>query len=214
MIKLGNIAIIIFLTLTIIGCGNNHHRLEKDIQQYVIKKAKHKVNIDSITENPIPFIKEFYFDYNIILVDTLRSIYFHEKRFYCLTGSDVWNNSLPIFRNLKPDYFEKEDKIELVLNRIIKSKKEIERVYLISNKDTISDDRYFELKQKLIENKIGVSTRLMTEEEIAVLSSILENRKHNPIEVDWKSTLHTEFENGEEFEITDDLEIEEINNTP
>ena len=202
------IYLLIFLAVLMVGCHNNISKSGNDIQQYVIQKADYQIRTDSITGEPIQVFREFYFDYNIILIDSIGSIYFHKKRFYCLTGSDVWNNTLPVFRNLKSDYFEKLDEIELLLNEILDSENETERVYLISNKDTISDTRYFKLKQNLLENGIKVSTRLITEEETVIMTTILKNMEYNPNEINWERTLSIPTE------IEEDTEIEEIKNMP
>lgn len=190
-----------------IGCDNNTSNSENDIQQYVIQKADSQIRTDSITGEPILTYREFYFDYNIILIDSLSPIYSHKKRFYCLTGSNIWNNTLPIFRNLKPGYFEKYEENDLLLNEILGSENEIKRVNLISNKDTITDTRYFKLKHDLLENGIKVSTRPITEEETFVLIAILENRFYNPKEINWERTLRTPAEIGENIEI---VEIKQI----
>ena len=181
---------------------------KKENQKYIIKKANSKPRIDSLTGKPIQFIREFYFDYNIILIDTLSSSYFHKKRFYCLTSNDIWNNSLPIFRNLKPEYFEKAETVEMVLKRILENDEKVESVYLISNKDTISDTRYFKLKQDLTENGINVSTRVITEEERVIITSILEKRKYNPDEINWEKTLNVYTAIEDSIDIVDDIKID------
>ena len=202
------IHIVILLLITTIGCNNIDSISKKENQKYIIQKANSKPRIDSLTGKSIQFIREFYFDYNIILIDTLSSSYFHKKRFYCLTGNDIWNNSLPIFRNLRPEYFEKAETIEMVLKRILENDEKIQRVYLISNKDTISDTRYFELKQDLTENGINVSTRVITEEERVIMTAILEKKKYNPDEINWEKTLNVYTAIEDSIDIVDDIELD------
>lgn len=202
------IHIVILLFIITFGCNNIDSMSKKENQKYIIKKANSKPRIDSLTGKPIQFIREFYFDYNIILIDTLSSSYFHKKRFYCLTSNDIWNNSLPIFRNLKPEYFEKAETVEMVLKRILENDEKVESVYLISNKDTISDTRYFKLKQDLTENGINVSTRVITEEERVIITSILEKRKYNPDEINWEKTLNVYTAIEDSIDIVDDIKID------
>jgi hypothetical protein len=197
----------LFLLTLIVGCDNLDSESKAKNQEYIVQKASTKVRLDSLTGDTVPFIREFYFDYNIILIDTISPVYLHQNRFQSLTGLAVWNNDLPVYRYLKPEYFEKIAKIEMVLKRILESEKEIERVYLISNKDTINDSRYFELKQKLNESGIDVSTRVITEEEKFIMTAILKNRKYHPDKKNWENTLNVPAVFEENFEI--DYEIED-----
>lgn len=149
------------------------------------------------------FVREFYFDYNIIFIDSISKIFFHKARFYCATGED-FNNNLPYFRNLKPDYFEVALNTSELLKIIINDENITEHVYLISNNDTITDQRYFHLKSQLLKHGIKSSKRKLTEEEDEIMKSIIYKKEYNPEKVKWKSTLNVPTDFLEKIEINDD----------
>ena len=198
----------IFLLITILACNNINSQFKGKNQIYSIQKAKSELSIDSLTNKPKQLIREFYLDYNIILIDTLSSVYFHKKKFLCLSGQENLNRSFPFFINLKPKFMEKSQTIEMVLKRVLENKEKVERVYLISNVDTISDSRYFNLKQYLIRNRIKVSTRIITEEERLVMTAILENKEYRPDKINWKKTLNVFFDVKDYIEIDDIIEVD------
>lgn len=202
------ILLAMFLLLTMLACNNINSQYKGKDQIYIIQKAKSKLSIDSLTDNTIQLIRDFYFDYNIILIDTLRSVYFHKKKFLCLSGHENLNNSLPFFINLKPKFIEKSRTIEMVLKRVLENEKKVERVYLISNVDTIYDSRYFKLKKYLIRNGIKVSTRVISEEERFVMTSILEKKEYKPDKINWKKTLNVFYDVKDYIEIDDSIEID------
>ena len=181
------IILITLFLLSIIGCRQLEQ--EKDVLNesniYVIKHNYEKLQDDSIDF----IIREFYFDYNIILIDSLPEIFYHKKHFYCLYGAEL-NNAEPYYRNLKVECFQSvlrpDDLILLLQNDSIRPRS----IYLISNKDSIRDNRYFEIKKQLLENDIRVSTRLLTEEENLIMTSIINDEEYKPEESVWKNTLY------------------------
>lgn len=172
--------------------------MEKEI--YIIKSLDtNKICNDTNTLTVV----EFYLDYNIIIVDSLKDIYYHKKRFYCLYGRDSFVK-LPYFRNLQPEYFLKRKKIDEIINLILSDSIRPKRVYIACNRDTIVDERYFQMKKLFIQNNIAVSTRKLTEEEDVVLSSIQNKKKYKPENIIWKRTLGV----PEMKDINKNLEIE------
>ena len=168
---------------------NNDSILEKE-EVFIIKHFDQNESFQSSLADTLQMYRiEYYLDYNIILIDTISDIYYHKKRFYCLTGLEMRNN-LPFFRNLQPEYFQKNTSITEILNQVLSDSIKPERVYIAFNRDTIMDERYFQLKNLFIKNNIVVSTRNPTEEEDVVLSSIINNRKYKPEEIEWQRTQY------------------------
>lgn len=180
------------------SCQNNPSRKNVSKDSDSISTCDKSNNIDTL------FIREFYFDYNIIFIDSISKIYFHKKQFYCRNGND-FNNNLPYFRNLKPDYFKVSLNNSELLKIIISEENITKRVYLISNTDTITDKRYFDLKSQLFKVGIKSSTRKLTEEEDEIMKSIIYKKHYNPEKVKWKSTLNVPTDFSEKIEITDEL---------
>lgn len=170
-------------------CQVNNENISVKKEVYVIKHIDKNNSIDSITGDTILFSIEFYFDYNIILVDTIPDIYYHKKRFYCLTGSE-FGNKLPYFRNIQPEHFQKNTNITDILNQILSDTIRPKRLYIAYNHDTILDERYFQMKKSIIKNNIAVSTRNLTEEEEVIISSIHNKRKYKPEDINWQRTLY------------------------
>ena len=194
----------ILILVTLFGCQNEHQmRTSENSEIYVIRSVPEDTQNDSMSNGTITF-REFYFDFNIILIDSISEIYFHKKHFYCLTGTNP-NNKLPHFRNLKPEYFQTSKNTSELIKLILKEIQNPERVYLISSNDTIRDKRYFDFKDNLSENGIKSSTRTLTEEEVVIMKSILQKAEYRPENIIWERTLNVpnEFED----EINDEIEI-------
>lgn len=184
------------IILLFTGChsGFNTDSNRNNIEYYIIRDADtNKIRIDPKTGDSIEFMIEvmidFYCPYNIILIDTLNEIYYHKKQFQCFTGYPE-NNSLPFYGFLKKEYFEKCSSV-FEMEQIIMTDSLLHnrRVYLISNKDTISDKKYFSLRNALQNDSIKVSTRLLTEEEEEIMKSILNNFDYCPEKIIWHKTL-------------------------
>ncbi len=176
------------LILFTITCCNGKLKNEdiSDVREiYIIKSLDTKKEYNDT--NTLTIV-EFYLDYNILLVDSLKDIYYHKKRFYCLYGRDSFVR-LPYFRNLQPEYFKKSKIVEEVINLILRDSIRPKRVYIACNQDTIVDERYFQMKKLFIKNNIAVSTRKLTEEESIVLNSILNKKEYKPENINWKRTL-------------------------
>ena len=130
----------------------------------------------------------WYAPYNIILLDSVSDIYF-----YGLSFTHSFNNEiLPAFHLLRPQYFEKTDDLgkikEVVLARVLSGRTN-KWIYLIYNRDTIRDKRYFILEDFFESKGIRVSTRMPTEEENAVLNSIMRGEKYKPHLIEWRNTV-------------------------
>ncbi|MDL2311921.1 hypothetical protein LJC68_03475 [Bacteroidales bacterium OttesenSCG-928-B11] len=179
--------ILIFL-FSFFSCNTNDKKNENE-DFYVIKhKDYSKVDTDEIS-----IMVEYYFDYNIILLDSISDIYYHKKRWGCRTGRE-FNGNLPYFGFLQPKDFIKTEDLDNLKGRVLAdmlsdSTETSHRVGLICNKDTIRDKRYFELKKFFLSNDIGVSVRKTTEEENAILESIMERKEYEPYLIEWKNTF-------------------------
>ncbi len=91
---------------------------------------------------------------------------------------------------MNKEYFNKCISVEQVETIIDKDSSFTSKLlYLVSNKDTIKDKRYYYLKQKLQAKNIKISTRLLTEEEEAIMKAILNNSEYRPEEIEWLSTI-------------------------
>ena len=181
---------IFLFTLTVfISCTKTSTRsTENDNLEYYVVKT---IDSSFYKSHPnTPFV-DFYGDLNILLIDSLKEIYFHKKRWLCMTGSQE-KNILPHFRFLKPEYFEKTSNLNTIIDSVMAFKSDLDYptfVYISTNNDTIYDKRYFELKQQFIKKKISVGTRKITEEESNIIISILKHKEYDPIEIIWKSTI-------------------------
>lgn len=182
---------VILLTSILSGCeSSSKENTRFETEAYIIKKPSlNTIQIDSITGDTIMFITDFYFDYNIILIDTIQEVFYHKDKHQCMTENS-WNNILPFYSFMNKDDFYKCASIkqieDIILNDSSFSK---DYIYIVSNKDTIKDKRYFLLKNSLQANKIKISTRLLTEEEEYIMKAILNKSEYNPEGIQWKNTL-------------------------
>ena len=178
--------VLIFTVLTV-SCTCCHNGNIENEEVYVIQ---YKTTNDTIDSDGLPheYFTEFYLDYNIILFDSIQEIYYHKKRFLCLTGMERENKKLPYYRNLKPEYFLKINNINEIKEVILADTIKPKWIYLAYNEDTIRDKRYFELKTFFTNNNIHVSTRKTTEEEDVILTTIMNGEKYEPHLIDWKNT--------------------------
>lgn len=199
-----NFKIIPILILIILISCQNEQKLKtlKDSEIYVIKTSSPYDKDDSFK------FREFYFNYNIIMIDSIPEIYYHKKRFNCLTGTEP-NNTLPNFCNLKPENFLASNNTSELIKIIVNDSEIPKRVYLISSNDTITDNRYFDLKTQLEKHNIKTSTRVWTEEEEEIMKSILKKINYRPENINWEKTLNVPNEFNSEIEI-----IEENENVP
>ena len=198
-----SLSFFIIVSIFVTSCYFEHQEKKEreNRESYVIKVADtNRIRYDSLTGEEIIPIRAYYFDYNIILIDSLDEIYYHKQRFFCLTGREIPNN-LPFFRNLKPEYFNKSKNLGELLNQISIDSIPAKNVYLVANTDTIYDNRYFKLKKELIRKGIRVSTRKLTEEENAIITAVLNQKKYKPEEIRWENTLSVPEDFYGEFEI-------------
>lgn len=198
-----SLSFFIIVSFFVTSCYFEHQEKKEreNRESYVIKVADtNRIRYDSLTGEEIIPIRAYYFDYNIILIDSLDEIYYHKQRFFCLTGREIPNN-LPFFRNLKPEYFNKSKNLGELLNQISIDSIPAKNVYLVANTDTIYDNRYFKLKKELIRKGIRVSTRKLTEEENAIITAVLNQKKYKPEEIRWENTLSVPEDFYGEFEI-------------
>lgn len=190
-----NCFLILFFSFVCCQSQESNDSIPGKEEVFIIKHFDQNERFQSILADSLEFYRiEYYFDYNIILIDTIPDIYYHKKRFFCLTGREMRNN-LPFFRNLQPEYFQKNMSITEILNQVLSDSIRAESVYpkrvnIAYNRDTIMDERYFQLKNLFIKNNIAVSTRNPTEEEDVILRSIINNRKYKPEEIEWQRTQY------------------------
>lgn len=196
-----SLLLFIFL-VSITGC-QNIQRFDDSSDQafYVIQAATQDQNSAS-SSGTIRF-RIFYFDYNIILIDSIPEIYYHGKRFYCKTGAEP-NNQMPFFYHFTPDDFHPVEKVPDLMHVILSDSVIPQRVYLISNTDTIRDAKYFELKARFAQCNIKTSTRFITEEEEEIMKSILNNTIYRPENINWNHTLYVPDDFNSEIEISID----------
>lgn len=174
------------------GCkSSSKENTSSETEAFIIKKPSlETIQIDSITGDTIRIIRDFYFDFNIILIDTIDEVYYHKDIQREMTGCP-WNNTLPIYSFMKKDDFFKcastENIENIILNDTLFSR---DNIYMVSNKDTIRDKRYFILKNLLLSNNIKISTRLLTEEEEHIMRAILNTCEYNPNDIHWEKTLN------------------------
>ena len=172
------------------------------IPEYIIHKPDFSSHLDSISGDTILIIVNYYHDINIILIDSLPQIYYHRKRFVC--GGCMGEQKHPIlpqFIGLNPERLIRIDSSKKILKEILKDEEAPKWVYLISNRDTITDSRYFELKEALINQGVNISTRLLTEEETNVLQCVLDKRGYNSSDFSWNET---------DFRFVETIEIEGV----
>jgi hypothetical protein len=159
------------------------------LPKYIIHKPDFSPRIDSISGDTMLIAVNYYHDINIILIDSLSQIYYHIKRFVCRGCVGVQDHStLPEFIGLEPKRLIKTDSSKGIIKELLQYVEAPKWVYLVSNKDTITDSRYFEIKKALTNQGINISTRLLTEEEANVLQCVLDNREYNPSDFSWNET--------------------------
>ncbi len=198
--------IFVLVLLSFVSCNtpvSDNLALSKNdaIQKYIIQKTNFSPRIDSISGDTISIIINYYHDINIILIDSLPQIYYHRKRFVCggCMGEQKYS-ILPQFIGLNPERLIRIDSLRNILKEILQGEEAPKWVYLVSNKDTITDSRYFENKEVLIEYGINISTRLLTEEEANVLQCVLDKRAYNSSDFSWNET---------DFRFVETIEIED-----
>jgi len=186
--------ILFFLFILLFAaCSSNSSEnvveISDSIPTYIIQKPDSFARIDSLTGDTTLVDIEYYYDFNIILIDSLSQIYYHRKRWVCggCVGNQLRSN-LPDFIGLMPDQIIREDSLNVVLRDLFINGANPKYIYLISNKDSIIDPRYFALKDSLLKRNIHVSTRLLTEEETNVLFCLLNNRVYHSDDYLWDST--------------------------
>lgn len=178
--------------LLLFGCSSNNanhdHNLTKENIFIIDKDRPFKNSISSPDTNTI-VITEYYFDYNVLLIDTLKELYYSTLPFYCLAGREIENNFLPYYVGFDKNSFQKSDDTYALINLISRDSSEDKTVYLVSNTDTIRDERYFEIKDSLKGKGIWVSTITLTEEEEEILRAILTKVDYEPEKVLWDKTI-------------------------
>jgi len=185
-----------------ISCQNEQKLNSLKTSEIYFVRSSNSFNKGYSTENTITF-RDFYFDYNIILIDSISSIYYHIKPLNCMSGTKP-NNEFPNFCNLKPENFLTVKSISDLMKIILTNSEIPERIYLISNNDTIRDIRYFKLKDQLSNHDIKTSTRVLTEEEEEIMKSILKNTDYRPENINWVRTLNVPSEFNSEIEIIEE----------
>ena len=205
--------IFVLVLLSFVSCNtpvSDNLVLSKNdtIPKYINHKPDFSPQIDSISGDTIPIIIYYYHDINIILIDSLPQIYYHRKRFVCggCMGEQKYS-ILPQFIGLNPERLIRIDSLKNILEEILQGEEAPKWVYLILNKDTITDSRYIEIKEALIEYGINISTRLLTEEEVNVLQCVLDKRVYNPSDFSWNKT-DFRFVETIEIENTDSLKTQ------
>lgn len=183
--------LVIILISIFFGCGTiSKKKLENNDESFIIKKGDtNRIRIDSVTGDTIEFMRVFYFDYNIILIDSVPDVYYHKDFFHCYTDYPL-NNILPFYAFMDVDDFYKCASAKEMEDIILKdSSFSRDRLYIVSNKDTIRDKRYFLLKNTFLANNIQISTRVLTEEESYIMKAILTRKEYCPENIQWKKTL-------------------------
>ncbi|MCC5917641.1 MAG: hypothetical protein JJU02_10000 [Cryomorphaceae bacterium] len=176
---------ILLFQIILVSCHSSTTKNEQVVWDsvYVIKKPP---PIDT-TGGKIT-IKTYYFDHNIILIDTLDILFHFTTNTMCRMNERV-NEIRPPYMNLSPDDFDIIKDINQLIFKIKNDPYKFEkepRIYLISNRDTIIDPRYFKLKNEL--QPFWLSTRKPTEEEFYILEAILQEKQHDPQRIKWKKT--------------------------
>lgn len=156
-------------------------------KEYIFKQNKDTIRIDSATGDTITFMTTFYHDINIILIDSIKEIYYHKVGFFCMTGSNP-NNIIPRFRGFEQEKFKKANNLKDLFQQITQDSCIIESIYLACNNDTINDERYFAIKEVVDKFNLFVSTRLITEEENAIMDAIIHNYTYNRRNINWENT--------------------------
>lgn len=168
-----------YLTILISMCVLSSCNFHKD-SEASYKKDYYLVedlNNDLYENSDLVPVSDYYTKHNILLVDSTKEIFYHNKYFSCGTGwsatdpprsIDLTNGELITFGSIK-------DLIEL-----IKASTSTPRLVVIaSDVDTIRSEIYFELVQEL--NKIDkcyiLKTRKMTDDELDGLQWKRNNKK-------------------------------------
>jgi len=178
-----------------VACSRFDAKLEKNtidsIPLYVIKKPNLAARIDSLTGDTIPVFISYYFDFNIILIDSLPQIYYHKKKWVCSGCMGAVTDEMdkhPRLIGLQPDMLIEVDGIDRLSQKLFSEDTTPNSVYIVSNRDSIYDLRYFALKDSLMNKGIHVSTRLLTQEEANVLTCVINDTTYNPNNYPWEYT--------------------------
>jgi hypothetical protein len=123
---------------SIVSCsdhGYQERNLQDNEMYYVIDQPYLEQNPDSIENDSIMFFTEFYFEYNILLIDTLSAIYYYKMPFYCLTGREIWNELKPYYVGMNPEWFRQSVRVDNIISVIIQDSTESINTYLASYAD-------------------------------------------------------------------------------
>lgn len=124
------------------------------------------------------------------MIDSIDDIFYYKVQFHCYSGSDELSDTLPSYQGFRPSQFNVTEDATRIIEFINQDSTEDIRINIAHNMDSIVDYRYFDLKRRLLEDIIAVSTRLITEEEDHIVYSILNNKEYNPKLINWKSTIY------------------------
>jgi hypothetical protein len=147
---------------------------------FVIPEYNELYRQDSVKYAPY----DYYGPNNIIILDSLEKIYYHDNWTNCGTGWKVTNPPRPI--DFKKYPMEIYTNINDLIENIKQTDKLIKQVILVSNTDTITNEKYFEIKSAIQhnENMNVIATRKITNDEIYAIqyNYVIENESEKPID--------------------------------
>ena len=149
-----------------------------------------KLTGDTILLPPLPPIN-YYLENNFYFLsgfDGILKYSYKPKGRLCGTGLD---DSIPYFIGLKPMEIDTLPSNLSVYIDSLSAKLTDKHAYLISNKDTITDNRFFILKSFLESEGWKLPVRLITEEEQHVFKAKEIGKKYKPCDFEWTNTQYT-----------------------
>lgn len=128
---------------------------------YLVQELNEILDEDAATAPPMGY----YAKHNILLIDSTKELFYHDKYFSCGTGFSPGDPPMPI--DLTSGELLKFSTIEEVIDRIEKSESTPRLVIIGSDVDTIRGKQYFELVRALseIDKCYLLNTRRLTEDE-------------------------------------------------
>lgn len=152
------------IQLLLCSCAN---KSEEDLF-FIVREYNEAYFQDSL--NPV---HDYYTKHNIILLGQSDSIFYHDFYMGCGTGWSPYDPPREINFEIWPmRIFRNVDQVADMIRHVENTPR---LVMLISDRDTIRDNRYFELKKNLeqIEKTYIISTRLITNYEQAEINRIM-----------------------------------------
>jgi hypothetical protein len=185
--KLTFVFLLLFSIISLFNCENCQFRKESK-KEHVIKKIDTTKLLPTEEDGEIVEIVVClrYYKCNFIVIDTMEGFFVHQANNYLPIS---WNYSEnPEFGYFVPENFVWIKTKKCLLSYFQYDRKINEGIYIYNNRDTVRDNRVFEIQNFFLRNSIRNSIRRVSEEQEHIIHSIITKTDYRLDTIQWQRT--------------------------